>query len=159
NRAIRTRDDYRVIPVLLPGADPAQLGGFLGLRSWVDFRSGLDDEEALRRLIAGIKGVAPDAGDGSYELPSDPRPYRGIAQFDQAEHSFYFGRDAEIERLTAQLEKEHFVAVIGASGSGKSSLVRAGLCTEAAERAQPGIRAWLRIMFMPEKNALLQLAA
>ena len=43
NRAVRTRDEYRVIPVLLPGASEESVAGFLALRSWVDFRPGLDD--------------------------------------------------------------------------------------------------------------------
>jgi len=50
NRAARTRDDYRVIPVLLPGSDPARMDGFLALRTWVDFRHGLDDQAALTTI-------------------------------------------------------------------------------------------------------------
>jgi TIR domain len=159
NRAVRTRNDYRVIPVVLPGSDPSQIDGFLGLRTWVDFRPGLDDELAFRRLVAGIKGVAPDSAEGLLELPDDPRPYRGVEHFEQAQHAIYFGRGIEIQRLTARLEIDHFVAVVGGSGSGKSSLARAGLCTDAAERAMPGIRDWHRIVFMPRKDPLLQLAA
>ncbi len=56
NRAVRERDAYRVIPVLLPGAKPDQVPDFLSLHTWVDFRRGLDDAEALARLIASIKG-------------------------------------------------------------------------------------------------------
>jgi len=64
----RARDrmrSFRVIPVLLPGADPANsatLPRFLGRMTWVDFRGGLDDSEAFRRLVAGIRGVAPGPG-------------------------------------------------------------------------------------------------
>jgi hypothetical protein len=64
----RARDrsrSFRVIPVLLPGADPADadtLPRFLGRMTWVDFRSGLDDAEAFRRLLAGIRGVPPGPG-------------------------------------------------------------------------------------------------
>jgi hypothetical protein len=57
----RTRG-FQVIPVLLPGADPADpdtLPRFLGRMTWVDFRGGLDDAEAFRRLLAGIRGVPP----------------------------------------------------------------------------------------------------
>ena len=60
----RTRS-FRVIPVLLPGADPADptnLPRFLGRMTWVDFRGGLDDAEAFRRLVAGISGVPPGLG-------------------------------------------------------------------------------------------------
>jgi sugar lactone lactonase YvrE len=69
NRAVRrsasgSGPTFRVIPVLLPGAvelDEDDLPSFIGLRTWVDFRSGkgLDDEEPFARLVAGIRGVAP----------------------------------------------------------------------------------------------------
>jgi CheY-like chemotaxis protein len=64
DQAMRVREGYRVIPVLLPGADEAAIGRFLARRTWVDFRPGLDDAEAFRRLLAGINGQAPGpAGD------------------------------------------------------------------------------------------------
>jgi hypothetical protein len=53
---------YRVVPVLLPNAPPPdrlELPPVLRLFTWVDFRSGLDDPDPLRKLIAGIKGRAP----------------------------------------------------------------------------------------------------
>jgi len=59
----RVRDSARrVIPVLLPGApDPRDrpLPRFLSRLTWVDFRDGLDDEDAFHRLVSGIRGVAP----------------------------------------------------------------------------------------------------
>ena len=61
----RTRT-FRVIPVLLPGADPADpatLPRFLSRMTWVDFRGGLDNAEACRRLVAGIRGVPPGPGE------------------------------------------------------------------------------------------------
>ncbi len=60
----RTRR-FRVIPILLPGADPADpatLPPFLARMTWVDFRGGLGDAEVFRRLVAGIRGVAPGPG-------------------------------------------------------------------------------------------------
>ena len=156
NRAVRTHDDYRVIPVLLPGSDPSQVGGFLENRTWVDFRPGVDDAEAYGRLIAGIQGTAPESA--SYELPDEPRPYRGLERFESGHHEFFYGRDEDIGRLVDRLRRDHFVAVVGASGSGKSSLVRAGLSTEAAERALPGIRDWRRIFVIPGHDPLRAVA-
>jgi hypothetical protein len=52
----------RVIPVLLPGADDKDkdtVTPFLRLLTWVDFRAGLDDRKAYRRLVAGIRGEPP----------------------------------------------------------------------------------------------------
>jgi hypothetical protein len=62
---------YRLVPVLLPGAKPermSQLPGFLANRTWVDFAKGLDDAEALHRLVCGIQGKEPGPpGGASYE--------------------------------------------------------------------------------------------
>jgi hypothetical protein len=159
NRAVRTRDEYRVIPVLLPGCNPGQMDGFLSLRTWVEFRHGLDDRAALDQLIAAIKGEAPATETDLPKLLANPRPYRGLQPFDQAQSKFYFGRDTEIERLASRLQHDGMVAVLGASGSGKSSLVLSGLRTECAERALPGIGRWQRIVFTPDNQPLLQLAA
>jgi hypothetical protein len=50
---------FRVIPVLLPGADPKTVNIFLALNDWVDFREEKNFEYALHRLACGVKGVAP----------------------------------------------------------------------------------------------------
>ena len=58
---------FRVIPVLLPNSvmpERGKLPRFLARLAWVDFRQGLDDEEAFRRLVAGIRGIAPGRGGG-----------------------------------------------------------------------------------------------
>jgi hypothetical protein len=71
---------FRVVPVLLPGADPKDpkvLPRFLRRVTWVDFRSGIEDDEAFRRLVAGIRGEAPGRGRGS--SVSEP-PKTGVAQ-------------------------------------------------------------------------------
>ncbi len=67
-------------------------------------------------------------------------PYKGLLFFDQADADLFFGREA----LTAHLAKRvtdlaldassRFLAVVGASGSGKSSLVRAGLAVTLQAR-------------------------
>jgi hypothetical protein len=63
-------NSFRVIPVLLPAAEPKDektLPRFLRRLTWVDFRGGIDDPETFRRLVAGIRGVAPDR---QYEQPN-----------------------------------------------------------------------------------------
>lgn len=59
----QTKDvSFRVIPVLLPNAQAINVDDFLELRTWVDFKNGLDDSRALHILISGIRGVAPGRG-------------------------------------------------------------------------------------------------
>ncbi len=62
--------------------------------------------------------------------PSQPNlaiPYPGLRPFDEADHLLFFGRNEQVNELLMRLEDSAFVAVVGSSGSGKSSLVRAGL--------------------------------
>ncbi|HYH94670.1 TIR domain-containing protein [Hyalangium sp.] len=143
SRAVRSRADFRLIPVLLPGATPEQLAGFIGLRTYVDFREGLDSEAELARLVAGIKGRAP-AGQ-SLTLPEDPAPYRGLLAFDEAHGEYFFGREPDIEQTLAKIERERFVAVVGPSGSGKSSLVLGGVLPRLKQPGGilgPCVRTW-----------------
>ena len=81
----------RVIPVLLPGSDPQRVGTlpqFLSRLSWVDFRAGLEDMFALRRLMAGIMGIAPSRVVGtpspSNRMVQGPRFFLCFVPSDQA---------------------------------------------------------------------------
>jgi hypothetical protein len=62
-------------------------------------------------------------------LPACPFP--GLLPFQEKDAPFFFGREDETAELLHRLERSRFVAVIGVSGSGKSSLVRAGLTPES----------------------------
>ncbi len=63
-------------------------------------------------------------------LRDRPCPYPGLVAFAREQASLFFGRNAEIDFLLRHLEKQHFLLVIGPSGSGKSSLVQAGLLAQ-----------------------------
>ena len=55
------------------------------------------------------------------------KPYPGLRPFEQHESRIFFGREPQVDELLLRLKTHHFLAVLGASGSGKSSLVKAGL--------------------------------
>ena len=64
--------------------------------------------------------------------PAEPalsmeRPFPGLRPFTYADRQFFFGRDEQTYALYRLIDRGHFLAVVGSSGSGKSSLVRAGL--------------------------------
>jgi WD40 repeat protein len=61
------------------------------------------------------------------EISAPSNPFPGLRSFELHESHLFFGRDEQRERLVSKLAAARFVAVVGASGSGKSSLVRAGL--------------------------------
>ena len=54
-------------------------------------------------------------------------PYKGLAYFTEKDANIYFGRESLSKHIASQLHQRHFLALIGASGSGKSSLLRAGV--------------------------------
>ncbi|MFE9446482.1 TIR domain-containing protein [Streptomyces sp. NPDC006602] len=125
DRSIRRQSDIRVLPVLLPGADPDALPPFLPRRLALDFRTQLDDPAAMAALVSGVRGRVPRRKGPS--LPDSPAPYPSLRAFTEDEAGFFFGRSAEIEELARRVRTGPFTAVVGASGSGKSSLVLAGL--------------------------------
>lgn len=55
------------------------------------------------------------------------KPFPGLRPFEKRENLVFFGREGQVDELISRLKRNHFLAVLGASGSGKSSLVRAGL--------------------------------
>ncbi|WP_027346984.1 nSTAND1 domain-containing NTPase [Hamadaea tsunoensis] len=76
----------------------------------------------------------------------EPCPYQGLAPFQPERAEWFFGRRALVDQLLGQVERRPFSGVFGASGSGKSSLLRAGLIGRIqADRARA--RRW-RIMLM-----------
>ncbi len=54
-------------------------------------------------------------------------PYPGLRPFQREESDIFFGRDEQIDKLLARLGEHRFLAIVGNSGCGKSSLVKAGL--------------------------------
>jgi WD40 repeat protein/energy-coupling factor transporter ATP-binding protein EcfA2 len=119
--------EMSVIPVLLPGAIP--IPRFLSLNTWVDLSKGVADTPSIDLLAASILGEA---------LPSDQVwqaqtirelvcPYRGLSEFREEDAEFFFGREAIVDQLTTILGDNRFITIVGPSGSGKSSLVQAGL--------------------------------
>lgn len=147
---------FPVIPVLLAGSDPAL--GFLRLNTWVDLSANAG-EEALDLLVAAIRGKPP--GPLGRQQAETARaavsPYRGLRPFREEDEPFFFGRIAFTETLVATVARKSFVAVVGASGSGKSSVVRAGLIPRL-RRGENG-RIWEAIGFVPTDRPLASMAA
>ncbi len=88
-------------------------------------------------------------------------PYKGLRAFQQADADDFFGREALVEQLIARLKdtgtQGRFLAVIGPSGSGKSSVVRAGLLPALRSGALPGSRNWFLVEMIPGADMLQEL--
>jgi TIR domain len=166
-RVNASRGAFRVIPVLLPGAvrgERSQLPGFLSTTTWVEFRHTLEDEDAFHRLISGIRGVPPGP-DLSAPIYAGVSPYRGLQVFDVGDWPFFFGREALVEWLLNALgpsdgvkPENRFLGIIGRSGSGKSSLARAGLIAAITQGKIAGSEHWLIAICKPGVEPLESLA-
>lgn len=86
-------------------------------------------------LISFDRNLAP-------ELPDDACPYLGLAAFVEKDAMRFFGRKRLIEELVERLRKTPLLAVVGSSGSGKSSVVRAGLIPTLKVGAIAGSEQW-----------------
>ncbi|MCK9925090.1 WD40 repeat domain-containing protein [Frankia sp. AgPm24] len=90
-------------------------------------------------------------------------PYPGLTSFDAASAQWFFGRDRAVTDLLARLRERLAGAgplvVVGASGAGKSSLLRAGLVPALAAGRLPGSAGWPRIIMTPTAQPLRELAA
>ena len=93
--------------------------------------------------------------DSLEELPPKPGepPYKGLTYYTEADEAIFFGREQLSDDLAARLQTTPFLAVAGASGSGKSSLLRAGVIPRLRRRN------WLTTILTPTADPLGQLAA
>jgi WD40 repeat protein/DNA-binding SARP family transcriptional activator len=76
-------------------------------------------------------------------------PFLGLATFDAAHAEYFFGRERLVAELVARLVGSPLLAVIGPSGSGKSSAVQAGLLPALAQGVLPGSERWSRALMRP----------
>ena len=84
-------------------------------------------------------------------------PFKGLASFDVADAPYFFGRERLIAELVAQLVGAPLLGVVGPSGSGKSSVVRAGLLPALGGGVLPGSENWCRLLIRPGEHPLSEL--
>jgi formylglycine-generating enzyme required for sulfatase activity len=106
-----------------------------------------DEQTALLRRLLGQEEPPPER----------PRcPYPGMIPFGPDDSERFFGREQEIQELYRRVRRQRLLFVIGPSGSGKSSLIRAGLVPEL-ERREPG--SWVVGEMRPGVEPLQAMAA
>src|SRR3990172_7285839 len=119
------------------------------------FSDALEVAAAVRAALQGdSSSVAVPAG----EIRN---PYKGLRAFLEADAADFFGREAVTKRLLRRLEDDQpgsrFLAVVGPSGSGKSSVVRAGLVPALRRGSLPGSERWYVIDMLPGAHPLREL--
>jgi DNA-binding SARP family transcriptional activator/WD40 repeat protein len=90
-------------------------------------------EAAILRQDPSLSAVPPPA------TVSDACPYKGLAPYDSADADAFFGRDPEVAACLDRLRSSPLLVVAGPSGSGKSSLVRAGVVPALRRRGRAAV--------------------
>jgi serine/threonine protein kinase/WD40 repeat protein len=113
--------------------------------------------------LAAAVHAALQVGASTVTVPAREirNPYKGLRAFLEADAADFFGREAVTKRLLRRLEDDQpgsrFLAVVGPSGSGKSSVVRAGLVPALRRGSLPGSERWYVIDVLPGAHPLREL--
>lgn len=87
------------------------------------------------------------------------QPFPGIRPFEEKDWAIFFGRDEQANELLHRIEMNRFVAVVGSSGSGKSSLVKAGLLRLLRQGFLMDVQDWAMLVLRPGRDPFGALAA
>ncbi len=89
---------------------------------------------------------------------ADTCPWKGLAAYGVADEPWFAGRERQVAELLARVATAQLLAVVGASGSGKSSLVFAGLVASLEAGALPGSEGWVQLAMRPGPHPMRELA-
>ncbi|HEX8158733.1 MAG TPA: helix-turn-helix transcriptional regulator, partial [Solirubrobacteraceae bacterium] len=84
-------------------------------------------------------------------------PYKGLRPFESDDAALFFGRETQVEEVLKRLGEMRFAAVVGASGSGKSAFVRAGLLARISSSTTNGTNTRVAVL-TPGEHPLDELA-
>jgi WD40 repeat protein len=122
---------------------------FTSIESW---RAAVHD--TLAHEVAEPLGARPTE---AIETTAAPCPYKGLAAYQPEDAHRFFGREALIDELVRRIRIQKALVVAGPSGSGKSSLVRAGLIPALNAGALLGSEKWRFTLFTPGHDPLAEL--
>jgi len=140
---------WPVIPLILR---PVKLPPRLAMLTSLDATDSQRWSDVIERLCHELQRPVPEPP------PRLACPYPGMVPFSARDARFFYGREAEIQQMLRHLRHQRFLFIIGSSGSGKSSLVIAGLLPRLQESTffPPGF--WLVRMMRPGSQPLQTLS-
>jgi DNA-binding SARP family transcriptional activator/WD40 repeat protein len=122
---------------------------------------GLTPSAELRELEVMIlrhdAGLDPDRAEPALDREV-MCPFKGLAAFESSDADFFFGRERIVSELVARLAEWPLVGILGPSGIGKSSLLRAGVLPALRAGALPGSARWRQVLLRPGRHPCRELA-
>jgi WD40 repeat protein len=154
--AAAREQDKLIIPIMVVEAyDDLQKSESLSWILDVHFLSFVDRyEQAYPELLEALPGARPVGAFDLVDPENVQNPFKGLEAFQQTDSHFFFGREKMIERSLKRMQETRFLALVGASGSGKSSLVRAGLLPALRKGKIPNSDTWRTAIFTPGSKPL-----
>ena len=121
-----------------------------------------------RALVANLAGTVVElqaarerselaAGEPGGPAVAVACPYKGLASFQPDDAERFFGRERLVAAMVARLVGEPLLGVVGPSGSGKSSVLRAGVLPALASGILPGSESWSRVLLRPGDHPMREL--
>ncbi|WP_437834238.1 nSTAND1 domain-containing NTPase [Sorangium sp. So ce1153] len=152
-----SRTDLLNVPVLdepMPevGARHPEIGPLGAIIDRCLKKSKAERYASAEELLAELVPLLP--GRRELQLGADGSPFAGLSSFQEADADRFFGRAQELAGVVARLRNQPLLAVAGASGVGKSSLVRAGVIP-ALKRSGEG---WEALIVRPGREPMAALA-
>jgi len=154
--AAAREQDKLIIPIMVKDAyDDLKQSENLSWILDVHFISFVDGyEQAYGQLLESLPGSRPVGVYDEFDPTQAQNPFKGLEAFQQTDAHFFFGRERMIQRSLNRMQETHFLAFVGASGSGKSSLVRAGILPALRNGKIPGSETWRTALFTPGAKPL-----
>ena len=84
-------------------------------------------------------------------------PFKGLAFFDVGDADYFYGREQIVADLVSRLASGSFAGIVGSSGGGKSSILRAGLISALGRGVLPGSAGWRALVLRPEEHPVAEL--
>jgi WD40 repeat protein/DNA-binding SARP family transcriptional activator len=109
-------------------------------------------DKALELGARPLRGVSADEDGGVVVCP-----FKGLAFFDVGDAEYFYGREQIVADLVSRLASGSFAGIVGSSGSGKSSILRAGLVSTLAQGVLPGSAGWRVLLLRPGEHAVAEL--
>jgi hypothetical protein len=115
-------------------------------------------EQAFAELLQTLSVQRLPTTFDNLDTATIPNPFKGLEAFQQIDSALFFGRDDMARLAVNRLRETHFLAVVGASGVGKSSLLRAGIIPLIRQGAIDASDTWVVLLFTPTTHPLDELA-
>ncbi|HEX6763009.1 MAG TPA: BTAD domain-containing putative transcriptional regulator [Gaiellaceae bacterium] len=110
---------------------------------------GIELQQLERAILEQDPALEPASRPAVARVTLDVCPFKGLAPYAVDDAELFFGRERLVEELVGIVAIQNVVTIVGSSGSGKSSLLRAGLLAALAGGALEGSDAWAQVVFRP----------